>query len=141
MLVPDDSTQSNLDRLRQAPTRVSGPGLIRALERVKEIRAIGVENLNLSAIPPNRLRAIARYAACASAQTISRMAEDRKIATLLAFSIVFSTTAMDDALEVLDLLITEVRANAEKTGKRNRLRTIGDLDAAALQLLTISCKL
>jgi len=137
LLVPDDSTQSNLGRLRQAPTRVSGPGLIRALERVKEIRAIGVENLNLSAIPPNRLRAIARYAACASAQTISRMAEDRKIATLLAFSIVFSNTAMDDALEVLDLLITEVRADAEKTGKRNRLRTIGDLDAAALQLLKV----
>ncbi|OEU78064.1 MAG: transposase, partial [Desulfobacterales bacterium S5133MH4] len=133
----EDSHQSNLDRLRQAPTRVSGPALIKAVERVKEIRAIGVENINLSVIPQNRLRSLARYSTCASAQTISRMAENRKIATLLAFSSVFSTTAMDDALEVFDLLITKIRSDAEKNGKKNRLRTIGDLDSAALKLLKV----
>lgn len=137
LLVPEDSHQSNLDRLRQAPTRVSGPALIKAIERVKEIKAIGVGNIDLSAIPQNRLKALARYAACASAQTISRMTENRKIATLLAFSNVFSTTAMDDALEVFDLMVSEVRSDAEKIGKRDRLRTIGDLDAAALKLLKV----
>lgn len=44
---------------------------------------------------------------------------------------------MDDALEILDLLMTKIRSDAEKTGKRNRLRTIGDLDVAALKLLKV----
>ncbi len=137
LLVAEDSHQSNLDRLRQAPTRVSGPALIKAIDRVKEIQTIGIESINLSGIPQHRLKMLARYAACASAQTISRMAEGRKVATLLAFSSVFSTSAMDDALEVFDLLMTKIRSDAEKTGKRNRLRTIGDLDVAALKLLKV----
>lgn len=135
--VPDEALQSNLDRLRQAPTRVSGPSLVHALERAGEIRDTGAADLDLTDVPPTRLRALARYAACATAQTISRMTEDRKVATLVAFASVFANGAMDDALDVFDLLLTEIRASSEKDGERDRLRTIGDLDAAALRLLEV----
>ena len=58
------------------------------------------------------------------------MPEHRRIATLLAFAHTFEITAMDDALDVLDLLITDILAEAKRTGQKERLRTIRDLDSA-----------
>lgn len=132
--VPDSSRQSNLDRLRKAPTRVSAPSLVAALERVEEMRSYGASQLDLAGVPPSKLITLARYAAVASAQTVSRMPENRKIASLVAFARVFEATAMDDAMDVLDMLITEIIKSAELSRKKERLRTIRDLDAAALML-------
>jgi TnpA family transposase len=135
--VPGDDISSHLDRLRHGPNRSSGPALIEALRRFEEIRSVGLGDVDLSAVPSCRLKLLARYAATASAQTIGRMAEDRQIATLVAFAHVFQTQALDDALDVFDLLIDDIRKEAENLGKRERLRTIGDLDAAALDLLNV----
>jgi hypothetical protein len=62
------------------------------------------------------------------------MPPDRRVATLLAFARVFEATALDDALDVLDALITELSIQAQRAGPQERLRTIHDLDAVALQL-------
>jgi TnpA family transposase len=132
--VPEGTRQSPLDRLRRGPVRVSGPALIAALDRLAEIRALGVGNLPLPRAPSGRLKALARYAAAARAQAIARMPDDRRIATLLAFARAFEATAQDDALDLLDLLITEVVNQARHLGQEERLRTLRDLDAAALQL-------
>jgi TnpA family transposase len=134
LVVPEGARMTPLDRLRRAPTRVSSPGLVAALQRLDEIRALGVQGLNLARVPHGRLVALARYAAAASTQTIARMAEERRHATLLAFALVFETTAQDDALDLLDLLIEQLLARATRSGQQERLRTLGDLDAAALQL-------
>ena len=40
--VPDGARQSELDRIRQAETAVSGVGMVRALTRVSEISAVGL---------------------------------------------------------------------------------------------------
>jgi Domain of unknown function (DUF4158) len=133
--VGKDSRQSDLDRLRRSPTRVSGPALVAALERLEEIRDLGIGSLNLDRIPVSRITALARHAAAIWAQKIERMAEDRRIATLVAFAHVYEATAIDDALDVLDLLITEITHAAERSRKRERLRTIRDLDDAALHLM------
>jgi hypothetical protein len=81
--------QSRLDQLRRAPTHVSGPGLIKALWRLTEIRAIGVRDLDLSFVPSGRLKQLARYAAASRAAQIERLPADRRIATLLAWTYVF----------------------------------------------------
>jgi hypothetical protein len=47
---------------------------------------------------------------------------------------VLEATAQDDAVDVLDLLIEDVLHRAEADGERARLRTLRDLDAAALRL-------
>jgi uncharacterized protein DUF4158 len=58
LLVADErSRQSPLERLRRAPTRVSVAGLVGALERLQEIRALGVSHIDLSAVPPVRVQA------------------------------------------------------------------------------------
>ena len=139
LVIPDSYRQSPLDKLRHAPTRISGPALVDALDRLEQIRSLDVGTLDLSPIPPGRIRALARYAAITWAPKISRMPNDRRIATLLAFANSFEIIAMDDALDLLDLLMTEIFHGAREEGKKERLRTIRDMDAAALKLLK-ACK-
>lgn len=134
LVVPEGARQSYLDQLRRAPTRISAPALVEALARVAEVRDLGMGDLSLSRVPPGRLKALARYAATAWAQTIARMSEERRIATLLAFVRVCKATVQDDALDLLDQLVSSLLARAERRGQKERLRTLQDLDEAALDL-------
>ena len=134
--VPAGSRHSRLDQLRRPPTRVSGPALLEALQRVEALRAVGVGQLAFQQVPPQRLYALARYAATARAQQLARMPEDRRVATLLAFVWVFERRAVDDALDLLLLLLTEIEKEAQQRGQRERLRTLSALDTAALSLWT-----
>jgi hypothetical protein len=125
---------SRLEVLRNGPTRSSGPALLEALERLEHVRSLGVRDVDVSHIPPARLKSVARYAAAAWAQTIARMPEQRKIATLLAFAKTYEVVATDDALDVVDLMVTDLLRAARRNGKKERMRTLGDLDGAALTL-------
>ncbi len=125
---------SLLDHLRKGPFRRSAPELVRALRRVDEVRALGIDLQLSHRIPPSRIQALARVATAAKANAIERMPEDRRLATLVAFALTLEATALDDALDLLDILITEIFADATKAGEQARLRTIKDLDAAAMQL-------
>ena len=132
--VPDGARSSLLDQLRRAPVRVSGPALVTALQRVETIRDLDVGALVLEHLPPRRVHALARYGAAARAQALARMPTERRSATLLAFARAFESIALDDALDLLDLLISDLLRAAHYTGEHERLRTLRDLDAAALQL-------
>lgn len=134
LVVPEGARHSPLDRLGRSPTRISGPALVAALQRVEEIRAVGLGALPLASIPPNRLQALARYALTAWAPTLARMPEERRLATLVAFTRVVEIRALDDALDLLDQLITAVVTQAQRGGQKERLRTLRTLDAAALRL-------
>ena len=72
-----------MDRLRRTPTQVRGLGLIKGLQRLTDIRAIGVSNLDLSFVPAGRLKQMAPYAAA------SRM-EEQKMKQVYAFSALFT---------------------------------------------------
>ena len=115
-------------------TRVSMAGLVDALQRLQEIRALGASRIDLSAVPPVRVDALARFAAAARAQAIARMPPPRRQATLLAFAKVQETAALDDVVDLLDQLITAMLGRVERAGQQRRLRTLKDLDVAALLL-------
>ena len=134
LAVPDGTRHSPLDRLRRGPTRLSSTALVTALRRYEEIRAVGIGQLQVSRIPPARLHTLARYAATTWAPTIARMPSARRMATLVAFAHTYETVALDDALDLLDMLITEIATQATRLGKKQRLRTLRDLDQAALTL-------
>ncbi len=139
LVVPEEDRVSALDRLRRAPTRISSPAMVDALQRLTEIRTLGVGQLELARLPPGRIKTLARYAAAAWAATIARMSAERRLATLVAFAHVFEAVAQDDAIDLLNQLITQCLARAENKGEQERLRTIHDLDAAAIQLKDV-CK-
>jgi hypothetical protein len=59
------------------------------------------------------------------------------MATLVAFACTLQASAQDDVLDVLDRLLTDLLARVDRQEQRRRLRTIGDLDIAALLLRDI----
>jgi len=134
LAVADGERTSALERLRRGPTSVTVAGLLGALHRLEEIRALGVGDLDLSFVPPGRLEALARHAATARAQAVARMSEQRRTATLLAAARQLETDAGDDALDLLDQLLGALLARADRAGTRERLRTLPTLDLAAGQL-------
>jgi hypothetical protein len=132
LVVPAGGRRSPLDRLRRGPTQPTAAGLVDALRRLREARELGVDDLDLSNIPAGRLKVLARYASTARAQGIQRMPAERGMATLVAFACTLEANAQDDALDVLDRLLTDLLARVDKQERQRRLRTIGDLDTAAL---------
>jgi TnpA family transposase len=134
LLLEEGGRQTKLDRLRHGPTRFSAPAQVAALERLLEVRNIGVGTIDLSRLPAGRVRSMARIASGVRAQTISRMSDERQIATLLSFAHVMEETAQDDALDVLNLLVADLLRHSENEGKKDRLRTLKSMDEAALQL-------
>jgi hypothetical protein len=75
LVVKDGERSSPLDRLRHPPSRVSAPALVAALNRLAEVRSLGIGTINVTQIPPNRLKVLARSASAARSQAISRMPE------------------------------------------------------------------
>jgi TnpA family transposase len=134
LTIPDGNRYSILDRLRKGPFRRSSKELVRALRRIDEVRALGIDVTVSHRVPQGRIQSLARYAATARAAAVQRMPENRRLATLVAFAVTLEANALDDALDLLDILITEIFSEANKAGEKARLRTIKDLDAAALRL-------
>lgn len=134
LVVPQGQRSSSFDRYRKGPVKVSGPSFIAAIERYVELRAYGIQGLDFAGIPPIRFKAIARQAGILSQWQIARMPEIRRTGFLVAFVRAFEINALDDALDVLDLLITDIAGRAKRLGKQKRLRTLKDLDRSALTL-------
>jgi TnpA family transposase len=130
--VEPNTHQTLFDRLRKSPTYLSGPGLVRAVRRIQEIRTLRMTSLPKPKVPMNRFAALSRYTSTVKAQTISRMTEKRRLATLCAFVCMIEATAHDDALDILSFLMNDLFNKAEQDNKKHRLRTIKDLDRAAI---------
>ncbi len=77
---------------------------------------------------------MARFAGAAKASAILRLPNQRKLATLVAFVHCLEAAAQDDALAVLEGLLREVFNGAIRADKKARLRTMKDLDHAAITL-------
>ncbi|WP_426032712.1 DUF4158 domain-containing protein [Caulobacter sp. DWP3-1-3b2] len=132
--VPDGGRQSPLDRLRDGPCIQSGREISRALNRLEEIRTITNALPQTDRLPPGKIVALARFAAAAKAQVVARLPNDRRAATLLAFVRTLEATAGDDVIDLFDAVATSMFAPADAASKEARLRSLRDLDAAALKL-------
>ncbi len=138
--IPEGQRISPLDQLKKGPVTVSGPAFTEALERYTRLRNLEFSRLNFTGLPAIQLRNLARYAGMASVKYIARMPQQRKLAVLTAFVKAQETAALDEAVDVLDMLILDITREAKKTGQKKRLRTLKDLDRAAL-LLARACSL
>jgi len=128
---------SNFDFYRKGPTTISGPSFNEAIVRYLDLKDFDMGKLNFASIPPVRIKILARHAGIISMHKIARMPDKKRLAILVAFVKTFETIALDDALDVLDLLITNIAGKAKKLGEKNRLRSLKDLDKSALTLATV----
>ncbi len=135
--IPEGQRNSQFDRFRKGPVTISGPAFNEAVNRYKELEGFGVTNLDFSHVPPARLKSLARHAGMISMYKIARMADDKRTGVLVAFVKAFETMALDDALDVLDLLIANIAGEAKKIGQKKRLRSLKDLDQSALTLAEV----
>lgn len=72
LTVADGSRFSEMESWRRAPTRVSGPGLVKALDRAADLEGLGVRSADCSTVPANRIAALAP-ATCAPVRNSSGM--------------------------------------------------------------------
>jgi TnpA family transposase len=128
---------SNLDYYRKSPTTISSNSFNLAITRYVELRDFGIQSIDFSHIPPVRLKMIARHAGMITAPKIAEMPEQKRIAILVAFVKTFEIATLDDALEVLDQLISEIIGTAKRRVQKNRIRTLKDLDKSALALAEV----
>ena len=135
--VPEGSRTSRFDRYRKGPVTISGPAFNEAVDRYRELKAFGMHDLDFTGIPLVRFKNIARHAGMISMHKIARMPVSKRTAILVAFAKAYETIALDEALDVLDLLITYIAGEAKKLGQKKRLRTLKDLDKSALALAEV----
>ena len=126
---------SRLDTLRRPPTRVSGPAMIGALERAGEILGLGLADLDASVVPPRRLAELSRYGMEGKATLLRRHPDGRRLSTLLATVVYLQTRAVDDALDLLDVLITsKLLARAERESAKQKIRAFPKLGRASITM-------
>ncbi|MBA9005696.1 hypothetical protein HNR21_004578 [Actinomadura cellulosilytica] len=135
LLVPAGMRVSELERLRTAPVKASSRVLVKELGRVSEIAELGAGKVEVDLVPPVKLAALARHGMASKAPTLRDLEDRRQTATLLATVRHLETSSIDDALDVLDLLVTSnLLARAEREGKAEQLRTLPKLRSAARQV-------
>lgn len=134
LVVPEGGRQSPMDRLRSGPTLQSTAELVRAIIRLDEVRQLVAGLPHTDRLPKTRVLALARFAGVAKAQAVARMPDERRVATLLAFIRALEASAQDDVLDLFDQLVTRMFVDAVRKGREARLRSLCDLDAAALTL-------
>jgi hypothetical protein len=105
---PAGQRRSTLDRLRTGPTLRSAPEWVRALRRLEEVRTLGRGVSVPTRAPRGRVLELARCAATAKVSALERRAPERRLATLVAFVHTVEATAQDDALALLEVLLTEI---------------------------------
>ncbi|MFD4190516.1 Tn3 family transposase [Amycolatopsis thermoflava] len=133
--VPEGQRNSQLDKLRRPPVRVSGPAMVDALQRAAEILGLGFAEVDTEVVPPRRLAELSRYGVQGKASLLRRHGDSRRAATLLATVTYLQTRAVDDALDLLDVLISsKLLARAERESAKEKLRTLPKLGKASAKL-------
>ena len=104
LIVPDGARRSELDRLRRPPFTPTITGLVKALQRLAEVRALGAGAVDLCGLPARRVAALARYADQAWVTQLADLADERRVATLLAYTHALTADARDDVIDIFDVV-------------------------------------
>ena len=88
----------------------------------------------LKGVPAATLERLARVARMSKPSAIAALREPRRTATVAALFHTLEATAQDDAAELAEGLLIDLVRDAEASAKKARLRSLRDLDDAAMLL-------
>lgn len=128
-----DEQLSRLEVLRAGPRKLTASEVAEAFERMAAVGAVGVGDLTVD-VAAGRLRALARYALAAKAQTLRRLSPERRAPRPLAAPWQLELDAIDDALILLDQECGLLLSRAAREHKDRRYTKLPDLDQAARRL-------
>ena len=137
LVVAPDAHLTPFEQIRRLPTTPSSQGLLDALNQLIQLRDLPVLPALPRQLPLSRLHTLARLALTARAQTLARLADTRRAATLRAALHTLVALSHDTILDMLDAVVTALFSEAAKAGIQTRVRTLKDLDAAALTLAEV----
>jgi len=133
--VDPETGLSLLERLRRPPRSPTIEGLVDSLDRLGEVqRVAGPRRLRLDGLAPGRVRGLAGDAATAKAQRLSQRTQPRRVAALACHVERLLAEGHDDVIDVLVIIVHDLAARSERAVERDRMRTLDQLDAAALVL-------
>ena len=136
LIVPDGARRSELDRLRRPPFTPTITGLVKALQRLAEVRALGAGAVDLCGLPARRVAALARYADQAWVTQLADLADERRVATLPAYTHALTADARDDVIDIFDVVFGDLQRSATHRGQQRRVGELRDYDRAVGQLHT-----
>jgi TnpA family transposase len=130
----DPSAFAALDALRTVPTKRAPTEFLRHLDRLDAIRAFHLRPAPPKGVPAATLERLARVARVGKPSAIAALQEPRRTATVAALFHTLEAAAQDDAAELAEALLTDLVKDAEAADKKARLRSLRDLDDAAILL-------
>lgn len=133
--VEDGSRLTAWERLRTGPSRVSVPELLRQLDRLTRLQALGAGTIDVETVPAGRMNALARYGLAGKASALQGLSGQRRGATLLCAVRALTSEVADDLCDALDAIVTErVVRKAARESTAARLKSLPHLSRAALRL-------
>jgi hypothetical protein len=134
LLVPKGDHRTVFERLRTAPTNLSAKTVHEAILRVQQIREYTLTTLKFDDIAENRLVVLARTGMTIKAGVLAQQNRERCVAILAVTMRHLEYQAIDEVLIVFDSVMRELGLRAQRRIQRERMRSLKDLDAAALTL-------
>jgi hypothetical protein len=116
------------------PRQPTITGVVSALGRLAKVQGLGGHRIRTDVVPAGRFDRLAAEAFEVRAQRIARRPPLHRRATLAAFAHRLHASAHDDVVDILLLVLGETTGRIERLGQVERLRCLGELDAAALVL-------
>lgn len=136
--VSKETGRSLLEDLQRAPKRQSTTGVDDSEKRINQFKKLEVGALDLSGFPAARIRQMADYAVLSKNSQIAALHITRRLATLLAFAVIYEVIAMDDFLDLFDVLMAMLMSKSQRQAVQRRVGKWVELDAAAL-ILALAC--
>ena len=130
----DTSAFAALDTLRAVPTKRAPTEFLRHLDRLDAVRAFDLRPTPPRGVPAATLERLARIARVSKPSAISALREPRRSATVAALFYTLEAAAQDDAAELAEALLSDLIRDAEGHRQKTRMRSLRDLDDAALLL-------
>ncbi len=136
LVVTDGASVCELERWRKGFSVPTGRNLEKALKRAGEITESRLPALvSRAGVPRRRLLELARAGMASKATALRRHPGAKRWATVAATVAYLQGKAIDDALELLDLLmVTELLGKAERVSDKQTLRSHPRLARASVKL-------
>lgn len=135
--IHSESGLFHIEELKQPLTESTQKEIIRGFQRLKTFQRFPVDSWSLTAFPQGKLAHYAEYVAQAKSQNIKRLSSVKRTAHLVAFITVYRTIALDEVLLALNKFYTGVFNLSVAKEKKERLRSIKDLDRSAVTLANV----